>query len=126
LQGTPEMSPDVANHQGTPAGAALLPIDAWHLLQRALRLSKRELQIVQCIFADEKREAIACRLAISPGTVNTYFQRLYAKLNVASRPQLIVRVMGVYLPLAAIELTPSQDPAGPPVSSDQTTDEDTT
>lgn len=31
-------------------------------------------------------------LGISVHTVNTYFERLYLKLNVCSRPQLIVRV----------------------------------
>ena len=80
-------------------GHPLLPVDAWPLLRAAFELSARELQIVQCVFEDQKREDIAYRLGISLGTVNTYFQRLYTKLQVASRPQLIVRVMAVYLPL---------------------------
>ena len=69
----------------------------WRLLQNTLGLSPRELQIVQSVFEDEKQEAIAWRLGISPGTVNTYMQRLYAKLEVKSRPQLIVRVIATYL-----------------------------
>jgi DNA-binding NarL/FixJ family response regulator len=83
------------------ARTGLLPPEAWGQLGSVLHLSARELQLVRCIFEDEKREAIACRLGISAGTVNTYFQRLYTKLQVGSRPQLIVRVMLAYLNLAA-------------------------
>lgn len=99
---------DIRNGEGGPDGAALLPPDAWHQLQTALRLSPRELQIMRCIFGDEKRTAIAHRLGISPGTVNTYFQRLYSKLQVASRPQLIVRVVGTYLSLPHTEKSPHE------------------
>jgi DNA-binding CsgD family transcriptional regulator len=66
----------------------------------ALRLSAREVQMVQGIFDDQKEANIAFTLAISPHTVNTYLQRLYAKLHVSSRPQLIVRVIAEYLTLS--------------------------
>ena len=72
----------------------------WRLLGNTLGLSPRELQVVQSVFEDEKQEAIAWRLGISPATVNTYMQRLYAKLEVRSRAQLIVRVIAAYLSLA--------------------------
>src|SRR5438093_9894197 len=78
-------------------GLSLLPMSAWSGIGMALRLSRRELQIVQGVFDDRKEESIAYELGISPHTVNTYFQRLYAKLRVCSRPQLIVRVMAEYL-----------------------------
>ncbi len=67
----------------------------------ALRLSRREVQVVQGVFEDRKEESIAHELGISPHTVNTYFQRLYSKLRVSSRPQLIVRVMAEYLKMAS-------------------------
>jgi DNA-binding NarL/FixJ family response regulator len=78
-------------------GHLLIPSGAWLHLARLLRLSSREMQIVQHVFDDRKLESIAFELGISPKTVETYFQRLYTKLHVSSRPQLILRVMAVYL-----------------------------
>jgi DNA-binding CsgD family transcriptional regulator len=69
----------------------------WPRLQTALRLSERELQIVRQVLEDRKEESIAYELGISPHTVNTYLQRLYAKLRVASRAQLIVRVLSEHI-----------------------------
>src|SRR5262245_26347575 len=75
------------------AGRAMFPLEDWLALRNQLRLSPRELQIVQCVFDDEKVDAIAGHLDLSPSTVNTYLQRLYTKLEVNSRPQLILRVI---------------------------------
>jgi DNA-binding CsgD family transcriptional regulator len=73
----------------------------WTLLGSALKLSLRELQIVQGVFQDLTSESIAHELGISHHTVNTYFQRLYTKLQVSSRPQLIVLVVAEYLRLTS-------------------------
>jgi DNA-binding CsgD family transcriptional regulator len=70
-------------------------------LRESLALSDRELQIVQGIFEDQKQEGIAYNLGISPHSVNTYIQRIYGKLRIGSRPQLIVRVVSEYLALVA-------------------------
>ena len=86
--------------QPSVTGGSLSP-DAWLSLRDALRLSEREIQIVQSVFEDRKEECIAARLAISPHTVNTYFRRVYAKLQVSSRPQLIVKVMMEYLAIVS-------------------------
>jgi len=80
-------------------GASLLSGDMWSRLRDILRLSDRELQIVQGIFEDQKQESIAYNLGISPHSVNTYIQRIYSKLRIGSRPQLILRVMSEYLAL---------------------------
>jgi DNA-binding CsgD family transcriptional regulator len=90
------------------AGASLVPVESWSRLRDALRLSDRELQIVQGIFEDQKQESIAFALGISPHSVNTYMQRIYAKLRIGSRPQLIVRVMSEYLAIAASQAQPQQ------------------
>jgi DNA-binding CsgD family transcriptional regulator len=82
-------------------GSSLLPCDVWSQLRDSLKLSARELQIVQGIFEDQKQESIASALSISPHSVNTYIQRIYAKLSIGSRPQLIVRVMSEYLAFVA-------------------------
>ncbi len=72
----------------------------WVRLGRSLHLSKRELQIVQSVFDDHKETVIAENLGLSPHTINTYFQRLYQKLHVGGRSQLLVRVFAEYLALS--------------------------
>jgi len=73
-------------------GRHVLDPKSWRRLRQSLKLSPREIQIVQHIFDDHKEWAIAADLGISPHTVNTYTQRLYRKLGVNSRPQLIVHM----------------------------------
>ena len=80
-----------------PKPRALLASGIWPGLAEQLRLSPREVQVVKGVFRDDKDGAIAQDLGISPHTVSTYLQRIYSKLSVASRPQLIVRVVAEYL-----------------------------
>jgi DNA-binding NarL/FixJ family response regulator len=89
----------VTGFEATPAarGSGLFSTNSWSRLSTSLQLSQRELQIVQHIFEDRKEDAIAFELGISPHTVNTYVQRLYTKLAVRSRAQLIVCVVARYL-----------------------------
>jgi DNA-binding CsgD family transcriptional regulator len=109
-------------------GSSLLPATAWPHLSDTLRLSPREMQIVQGVFEDQKEESIAYELGISPHTVNTYFQRLYTKLHVSSRPQLILRVIAEYLALADSQrdgsLVPMEPQSTSRMSCAQATDED--
>jgi DNA-binding CsgD family transcriptional regulator len=100
----PKLSPGWRSPEGSaappvspPIGSSLLSGDVWTRLRDSLRLSDRELQIVQGIFEDQKQESIAYSLGISPHSVNTYIQRIYSKLRIGSRPQLILRVMSEYL-----------------------------
>ncbi len=79
------------------AAACVIPSSAWNSLRISLQLSQREVEIVQLVFADEKDGNIAGSLGISRHTVDTYLRRLYAKLRVSSRPQLILRVVAEYL-----------------------------
>jgi DNA-binding CsgD family transcriptional regulator len=83
------------------AGHALMGAAEWQTLASCLHLCPRELQIVQLVFDDQKEQTIARTLGISPHTVNTYMQRLYHKVQVCSRPQLILRVMEAHFALAA-------------------------
>ena len=78
-------------------GASLISNDTWPRIRVALGLSPRELQVIQGVFQDDKEESIANDLGISRHTVNTYLQRLYTKLRVSSRSQLIIRVVDQYL-----------------------------
>ena len=79
-----------------PAG---LPIssEAWVCVCRHLQLSKREAQIARGVMEDLKECAIASRLEISTHTVHTHMERLYQKLGVNSRVQLVIVLMRCFL-----------------------------
>jgi DNA-binding CsgD family transcriptional regulator len=80
--------------------------DAWLHLGCSLRLSERELRIVQGIFDDQEQESIAAALGISADVVYRTVQRIYTKLRVGSRAELIVRVMVEYLAFVADQAQP--------------------
>lgn len=77
----------------------LLSEPVWELIGNALHLSNREFQIVLGVFDDERDLDIAIRLGVSRHTVHTYMQRLYRKLGVTSRTQLVLRVFSEYVSL---------------------------
>jgi DNA-binding CsgD family transcriptional regulator len=88
-----------ANELGVALPANPLPFSerAWRRIARSLNLSARELQIIHGIFSDRKEVAIAEDLGISHHTVHTYLERLYRKLGVSSRVQLVVRVVAEHI-----------------------------
>jgi DNA-binding NarL/FixJ family response regulator len=90
-------------------GRNLLSSCAWNQLCVSMRLSARELQILQCVFDDQKAVNIAFELGLSPHTVNTYFARLYKKLDVYSRPQLILRALAEYFSPRAPGMSPENN-----------------
>lgn len=69
----------------------------WQLIDRELGLSAREHDIVELVLADVKESAMGARLGISPHTVHTHLERLYRKLGVRGRVQLVVRALGACL-----------------------------
>jgi len=69
-------------------------------IARQARLSPRELQIVRHILLDEKEQTIADRLGISVHTVHTHLKRIYGKLGVSSRVELILEIFRVYVAYA--------------------------
>jgi DNA-binding CsgD family transcriptional regulator len=78
---------------GGRSGHGLFTDEAWHGIALALGIAPRELEIVRRIFDDRTEADIARELGISPHTVHTYLARIYNKLHVASRVQLVVRVV---------------------------------
>jgi len=78
-------------------GRLIFSDDHWRLLAQSLELSKRESQIVQAVFDDNKESAIAVGLGISSHTVHTHIERLYRKLGITSRVALVSRVFTQYL-----------------------------
>ena len=99
---------------------SLLPSFAWAYLQTRMNLSPREADIVRYLTLDEPEASMAHLLGISPHTVHTHLGRLYRKLGVASRAQVVLRVFDEYVarmpPLrTAFEDTPqlAADDSGP-------------
>ncbi len=91
-----------ANRRGAyPSGAAMLSELAWEKIGRSLRLSERKLQVVRAVFDDRTELSIAATLDISANTVHTPMERMYGKLAVRDRGQLILRVVNEFLTLTA-------------------------
>lgn len=78
--------------RGSP-GFGLLDGDEWERAVQHLNLSGREQEIARAIFDDRTESSIAEKLGISPHTVHTHVERLYRKLGVGSRTQLVLRVV---------------------------------
>jgi DNA-binding CsgD family transcriptional regulator len=84
---------------GDKRGAGFLSPDRWSAICARLELSQRERQIVALILYDEPEALIAGELGISSHTVHTHLERLYRKLNVSSRCQLVLRIFREYVML---------------------------
>jgi DNA-binding NarL/FixJ family response regulator len=56
-------------------------------------LSPRELDVAQLIARGLPNKAIAAILELRPSTVNTYTKRIYLKLNVSSRAEMVAKVL---------------------------------
>lgn len=82
---------------GERPGAAVFSDAQWTCLGLGMGLSGRELQIVRCIFAEQKEALIARELGISPHTVHTHLERLYRKLGVRGRCGVVLRVLAEHL-----------------------------
>jgi DNA-binding NarL/FixJ family response regulator len=76
---------------------SILSSNAWRRIAKSLRISDRELQIIQEVFDDQKEFAIADDLTISVHTVHTHLERLYRKLGVSSRVTLVLYILSEYL-----------------------------
>lgn len=97
----PGRTHDDARSRRQAPGSAIFSEQAWAEIARSLGLSPRELQIVRGVFDDRTESAIAADLGMSPHTVHTHIERLYYKLAVADRVELILRVMDKFLALTA-------------------------
>jgi DNA-binding NarL/FixJ family response regulator len=81
-------------------GSAIFSERAWVGVARSLRLSRRELDILRCLFDGLTESAIAARLCISLRTVHTHVERLHHKLGVTHQVALVLRLVVEFLKLA--------------------------
>jgi DNA-binding CsgD family transcriptional regulator len=78
------------------AGQGIFAPPEWRSLSAGLGLSPRECGIVRAVFDGDTEKRTAERLGLSPHTVHTYLWRIYRKLQVQSREELLVRVFAEF------------------------------
>ena len=86
-------------------GSAAFEVQAWKLIQKSLKLSPRELQIIHGVFDDKLEFGIAAELGISVNTIHTETRRLRVKLNAPDRVSLVLRIMEEFLRLTVSDET---------------------
>lgn len=75
-------------HEGQP----FLDEQEWMRIAYVLELSDRELEVVRGVWRGQTEGEIAAALEIAPRTVHTYMERIYVKLGVHNRAELIQAV----------------------------------
>jgi DNA-binding CsgD family transcriptional regulator len=84
----------------------------WARISDSLKLSSRESQIAFLVLADISENTIADRLAISKHTVHSHIERLYRKLAIRSRSQLVGKLFEAYVFLNPPVATAPEPPKG--------------
>ena len=74
-----------------------LGAESWGRLAAALELSPRQLEIARCIFDGLSEPAIGRLLGVTASTVHTHLDRLYRKLQVHGRCELVVAIFTHYV-----------------------------
>ena len=101
------------NHAALPAppghGKATFDDAAWARLAARYGLTRREREVVQCLFDTAYRPAIAKRLYISPKTVDTHLAHVFRKVGVETRGDLILAFVGREQPVAPSATDPPAD-----------------
>jgi DNA-binding CsgD family transcriptional regulator len=87
---------DPPNSHNYP-GRQLFTPEEWRKLQTTLSVSERQLEVLKCIFDDHVGAGMAGMLGISEHTVHTHLERLYRRMHVSSRGQLMVKVFATFL-----------------------------
>ena len=78
-------------------GRDVLCRHAWSKVNRALALSPKESEIVLRLFDDLTEADIAEELGLSQHTVHSHLKRLYQKVDVASRVQLVIHILAEFV-----------------------------
>ncbi len=88
-----------ASHVSAERRSGFLSDEKWEAISDRLRLSRREFEIVRCIIDGGGEAEIARTLSMSIHTVHTHLERLYRKLGVSNRVELVVRIFAAYVKL---------------------------
>lgn len=68
----------------------------WAALVRALGLTQRQSEVVNSVICGLSDKQIADAMKVKPPTVRTHLQRVYAKLGVRDRTELVVHCFSVF------------------------------
>ena len=71
--------------------APVTPFEPNKAAQETLRISARELEVLELLAVGRSNKEIAGRLDVSPNTVKTHVAKLYEKLEVRRRTEAILR-----------------------------------
>jgi DNA-binding CsgD family transcriptional regulator len=80
----------------TRIGRSLFCPAEWTEISESLELTRRECEVVLAVLDDQSDSDIAQELGISANTVHSHIRRVYGKLGVSSRTQLVARVLAEY------------------------------
>lgn len=72
-----------------------LPAEAWADIARVLELAPQQTRIVELILRGKRDKQIATELGLSVPTVRTYLKRVFERVGVQDRVELILRVFAV-------------------------------
>lgn len=75
-----------------PVGRSLFSDPDWLALARALRLTKRQVEIARLLCEELTYEGMAARLSISINTVRMHMHALFVKLGVRDRVGVVLRL----------------------------------
>lgn len=78
--------------EGLRGHVAEVSAEEWESIREDIGLSPREFEIALHILRGSGEKKIAAVLGISPHTVHSHLRRIYKKLGVRRRSQLVVRL----------------------------------
>lgn len=73
-------------------GSYIFDNEEWKRLVAELALSPRQIEIVRHLLLGQSDKQIAAAMGLAQPTVRTHLSRLFARLNVRDRHELILRI----------------------------------
>jgi DNA-binding CsgD family transcriptional regulator len=72
-----------------------MPLETWEKMRSDLQLSPRHEQIVELILRNQSDKEIAVAMGLKIPTIRTYKTRMFQRLRVADRIDLILRLFAI-------------------------------
>lgn len=81
----------------TENGREVFPLstEIWELAQREMQLSPQQLKIVELILMRKTDRQIASALGLMVPTIRTYLQRIFQRLEVSDRLELVLHILAL-------------------------------
>ena len=88
------------NREDRTIDQPLLTARDWRLIGDAFGLSMREVQVSQHIMEGKHLSETAAELGLGLGTIKTYVQRIYRKLEISNQRELAMKIMSAHMRLS--------------------------